>query len=271
MTNGMKPHMPLTRALLAAGLIAGFLPLASPADARPPRGHSWHINNSLSDEFNGTVLDASKWRPKHAWYAGKPPSRFTEADVWLQGGTLNIGASELPQDQKTANVWMSTGCVSSLMPIAGLGYYEARIKSSPSPLGSAFFLQIRSGQEIDIAENFGGSLTTPALGMQARSHTHWFPNGYKPENDTNSSIPLNAPNADWHVYGVWIRNPTTAMFYVDNQLVSVHRMKGSFTEPMYMFFDQEPSKFQGIPTPDDLKNRPRFTMQIDWVRSYTLE
>lgn len=271
MTTGMRLDMPLSRALLAISLITGLLPLATAAHATPPSGYTWHVNDSLSDEFNGGALDATKWRPKHAWYAGRPPSRFTEADVWVKDGMLNIGASELPQNQQTANVWMSTGCMSSLMPIAGPGYYEARIKASPSSLASAFFMQIRSGQEIDIAENYGGSLTTPALGLQARSHTHWFPNGYKPENDTSSITIMRTPNANWHVYGVWIRNPTTAMFYVDDKLVSIHRMKGPFTEPMYMFFDQEPSQYQGIPTPDDLKNRPKFTMQVDWVRSYTLE
>jgi beta-glucanase (GH16 family) len=164
---------------------------------------------------------------------------------------------------------MSTGCVSSLLPIAGPGYYEARIKASPSSLGSAFFLQIRSGQEIDISENYGRSSTTPALGLQARSHTHWFPQGYKRENDTDSAIPLSVPNTEWHVYGVWIQSPTRAVFYVDGKRVTTHHMKGRFTQPMYMFFAQEPSTYQGIPTSADLTDKARFTMQVDWVRTYT--
>lgn len=258
-------HAKMLRFLLP---IIGLLPIATVAAAKPPRGSGLVLNAQLSDEFNGDALDAAKWRPNHAWYAGRQPSRFTAADVWVQGGTLNIGASELPKNQKTDKVWMSTGCVSSLLPIAGPGYYEARIKASPSPLASAFFLQIKSGQEVDIAENFGGSWTTPALGSQARSHTHWFPNGYKRKNDTTSVYVMAKPNLSWHTYGVWIQHPTTAVFYVDNRRVATHRLKGSFTAPMYMFFDQEPSVAQGIPTAADLRDRARFTMKVDWVRSY---
>jgi hypothetical protein len=79
------------------------------------------------------------------------------------------------------------------MPIAGPGYYEARIKTSRSPLNSAFFLQILSGHEIDIAENSGGTYNTPEIAMQARSHTHWFPEGYKRENSTTAIVPDRVP------------------------------------------------------------------------------
>jgi len=262
------PSMSISRTLLFLFVSSLLLPLCSTARARPPAGQNWVLNPHLSDEFRSERLDTSKWRPKHAWYAGKPPSRFSEGDVWVEGGSLKIGATPLPGDQQTAKVWMTTGCISSLLPIAGFGYYEARIKASPSPLDSAFFLQIRSGQEIDIAENFGGSRTTPALGWQARSHTHWFPNGYRRENDTDSLALLSVPNTEWHVYGVWLQNATTAIFYVDNRKVATHHLKGRFAKPMYMFFDQEPSQFQGLPKPAELVDKPKFTMQVDWVRSY---
>jgi hypothetical protein len=175
----------------------------------------------------------------------------------------------LPPNDSNLTVWLGAPCISSLEAIAGFGYYEARIKTSPSPLASAFFLQRKDGEEIDIAENFGNSPLHPEMTFQNRTNTHFFPNGYRRENDTHSIAPLQTPNTEWHVYGVWYRNANEAWIYTDGVLTSKENLKGPMDRPMYMFFDAEPTG-QGIPSAEQLQDSASMTMSVDWVRSYTL-
>jgi hypothetical protein len=136
-------------------------------------------------------------------------------------------------------------------------------------VASAFFLQRKDGQEIDIAENYGGSIKSPFMRFQARSNTHWFPHGYTPAGDTHSITILDTPNTDWHVYGAWFKSPTQVELYVDGRLVATQTLKGSFDKPMYMFLDTEVSPDQGAPSAPDLADFSKNQMLVDWVRSYT--
>lgn len=234
--------------------------------ARPPVvfGQTWEPNTALSDEFDGSELNQQKWRNRHAWFMGKAPGLFKPDNVVVTNGNLELRTT--PLDERFRSRWMASPSISSLRPIAGLGYYEARIKAAPSSLDSAFFLQIKSGQEIDISENYGLSVNHPDMQYQARSNTHW-----QNKRHTHLIGTIISPNTNWHVYGAWYKSPKEVQIYVDGRYVGSHNLQGDFTKSMYMIFDVEPSKEQGIPDVAALLANPRaYVMQVDWVRSWVL-
>jgi hypothetical protein len=256
-------------AVIATALSVSDYSYAAPPP--PPLGNVWAPNYALSDEFNGTSLNTTKWRPNHAWWVGRPPSTYVPANVSEGGGTLQLVNTVIPDSQRRPGITIGAPCVSSINPIVGFGYYEARIKASPSSMSSAFYFQRKDGEEIDVAENFGGSKTSPQFTFESHTNTHYFPNGYKPQNDTHSIAKLSTPNTDWHIYGIWYQNSNQAQIYIDGALVSTHIFKGPLDRPMYMFFESEPSEAQGIPSAAELQNSDKNTMMVDWIRSYTLK
>lgn len=281
-------HSRYTITMLTANFLAACCPSAHASPPGDPK--DWQLVPELSDEFNGSKLDTSKWRPQHAWYIGMAPSLFIPENVSISDGYLVLKTTPLMPGKYPASRTLGAPCVSSLLPIANSAnyvsddsgrvvrispgyYYESRISGPSGYMSSAFFLQIKSGQEIDIAENWSASKNNPIQGemfkFQARSNTHWFPNGYMSKNDTHSAFAISSPNTEFHVYGVWLKTPRQAEIYVDNRYVTTHYLRGDFTEPMYMFIDSEPSPFQGAPAPAEVAANPdQYVMKVDWVRTY---
>ena len=62
----------------------GFKPLSDPSNSG-----NWIAKAALSDEFNGTTLDTTKWKP-YSYWAGREPSQFDPANIGVSGGYLHL-------------------------------------------------------------------------------------------------------------------------------------------------------------------------------------
>lgn len=252
---------------LAADSIAGLPPA--------PTNHQWQPIPELSDEFTAATLDPAKWMPKHAYWAGREPSRFDSANVRLRDGNLELKSTTPLADLSTIknpekDVWVTAACISSQKPIASYGYYEARMKASRLSMTSSFWFQGKYS-EIDVVEQLGAPIVQPARSQLMLMNTHYFKDGWKKDIATprNWKMPSGAAD-DYHVYGVWWIDQDTVWFYHDGQKVAEAKTGGPFLEPMYLFFDTEVFTWEGLPTLESLKDPQRNTLYVDWVRAWKL-
>jgi beta-glucanase (GH16 family) len=273
----------------------------------PPAGFKWAVNPDFTDEFDGPALDAAKWHDKSPyWTNGRPPATFKAYNVSVENGCLRIKNSRLqsPEDndgKPGTKYSYAGGAVASKSDQAWYGYYEVRMKASPTPMSSTFWLKNTPNtiryideqgrlitehhrQELDIIETMGTPTKFPNWGRQFNANTH-----YGLRVDGEGSLPLVsvggpkdqraavAPSAtDFHAYGVWWVDPHTLHFYYDGKFLFTIKPGTKynplpFARPMYMHmvtetYDWEPS----LPTDEMLNDKTKNSTWYDWVRSYVL-
>lgn len=261
--------------VLAAALLA--LPVwSAPAPLPvPPSGFRWQAVPALSDEFGGKRLDSRKWQPRQPYWKGREPSRFEPVNVSVSSGALLLRSDTLLSDLTGVkypfkDVWVRAACVASLQPVAGPGYYEARMRASDLSMTSSFWLQGKYS-EVDVVEQVGHSVKNPAKGRQMLMNTHYFRDGWEHDKATPKqwTMPSGAAEA-YHVYGVWWKDASTVVFYHDGTEVAQVQTGGAFDEPMYLFFDTEVFAWEGLPTLESLRDPRRNTMFVDWVHAWRL-
>lgn len=259
-------------------MCAGLAVAADPAGAppSPPAGQHWVAIPELSDEFDGTALDTKRWMPKHAYWKGREPSRFSEANVVVADGILQLRSTvnealRAKAKDPEKDVWVDAACISSQGPLARHGFYAARLKASQLSMTSSFWLQGKFS-EIDVVEQFGASAKYPDKDRQMLSNTHYFRDGWAKDKITPTTwqMPTGAADA-FHVYGVWWKDPHTIWLYHDGIKVAEMTPPAAFDEPFYIFLDTEVFTWHGLPTVESLADPKRNTMQVDWVRSWRLE
>lgn len=251
--------------IISCVLVIG-LAVPSAVCAAPPKieGIDWKPITELSDDFDGTSLDQSKWRPFLPYWEGRGGSKFEPANVKIVEGRLELRSSV--RADPTAPI--GAACMSSRMPIAGYGYYEARLKASKLSMTSSFWLQKEQKSEIDLVEAFGAAKRHPKRAYEMRPATHSFSNGWTVDRGTSEIVHLDQPVTEWHTYGVWWKNAREVIFYLDEMVVSKQTAVSELETPMYLFFDTEPFTAEGLPTEEELANPEINTMYVDWVRAY---
>ncbi|MEM6644954.1 MAG: family 16 glycosylhydrolase [Bacteroidota bacterium] len=282
----MKPRFALFLLLvLACTACSGSDPAADADEApelttehlpAPPDGMQWALNDALSDEFNGERLDLDKWTPFHPYWDGREPSQFVVANVSLGDGNALLKATPKVQSMDEvrdpeSDVWVNSSCITSKEPIAEYGYYEARMKASELSMTSSFWLQ-GTYSEIDVVEQLGAPKVHPHKNFWMLMNTHYYKTGWANDKATPEHWRMPSGSADdFHTYGVWWKDESTIWFYHNNEKVAEITPGGPFDEPMYMFFDTEVFVWEGLPSLANLNDDTRNTMQVDWVRSWTLE
>ena len=251
-------------------------PAPEPAPAPPPAsagsrqplgpGGNWTLR--FADEFDGSSLDLSKWRPN--WLGGSdsertPPvntaelSCYDPAQVRVSGGMLHLTAERLSSPRQ--------GCVlrngSPAQYASGLvqtnsdyrftyGYVEARMYL-PGPSGHpenwpAFWTNGQSWPrdgEIDVMEVLGG---------EPRWHFHHS------GGSQGSKFDLVTPKAGWHTFGaLW--EPGRITFYYDGREVG-STTQGVTSSPHYIILNHALSSSISGPvvTPS--------TLRVDYVRHW---
>lgn len=244
--------------------------LAQPA---APAGKQWQVVPELTDEFNGSSLDASKWQPDHPYWNGREPSQFTPNNVSVSGGNLRLKSTV--KDWNKQGNWVWSACVTSQTKAMKKGFYsEARIKCSSLSMTGAYWFQ-GNYSEIDVIENFGAP-SNPSYAdhdHHMKTNLHYFANGWN--NDITSPWEANilSPACDdaYFTYGVWWKDAWTIVFYLNGQEVHTSTPGGAFNEDMYMFFDTEVFSWGiGHPTLASLDNDAINTQLVDWVHTYEL-
>jgi len=252
-----------------------FLPNESPSGPPPaPLNKTWENYDLLSDEFDGAILDPQKWINSHAGgWDGRDPSEYYADNVLLENNMLQLKSTV--KNETFQGNWVHAACVSSPTKAAQPGsYFEASIRGSDISMTSAFWLQ-GSKTEIDVTENFGYTTKDSDYYIQQRSqmlsNTHAFHNGWDNDITTPMHASLDAESDHrFFTYGVYWKNDSTIIMYVDGDSVNTMKPGAKFNESQYMFFDTETFSWQGFPSLAELQDPDRNTMYVNWVRSYRL-
>jgi len=274
---------------------------------KPPAGFKWAVNPDFTDEFEGDRLDAGKWHDKSPyWRNGRPPATFKAYNVSVERGCLRIKNSRLDptegNDGKPGTKYSyAGGAVASKSDQAWYGYYEVRMKASPTPMSSTFWLKNlpntiryvdesgnviteRHRQELDIIETMGTPTRFPSWNRRFNANTHYGISVHgqadPPQLDgpgpRNGSAAIERTSDAYHTYGLWWIDANTLKFYYDGRyMFTIHPgMKYNpqpFARPMYMHMVTETYSWEpSLPTDEMLNDDTKNSTHYDWVRSYIL-
>lgn len=288
----IKKHIVL---ILLLGI--GNLLYADPP--KPPLGKRWILNLDFSDEFNGSSLDTTKWFDHHPTWEGREPGLFMRSQVSIADGYMQIRGEKMAKDsiihaynrELTFNV--KGGAVVSKNSTF-LGYYECRLKAAATTMSATFWFSGRGGigpkgcdnygLEWDIQEcigrkgDFKGSYF--ANGMHSNAH-YWYTDCEGKKHDHRATQVKfdddEVASKNFHVYGGWWRNESSASYYYDNGEPKHQKFydvvtKKPFDKPMYMRLVSETYPFPWIelPNDDELADDTKNVVYYDWVRGYKL-
>lgn len=250
------------RFMMVCFLSLVFVPLVC---SDPPKESRWIPISELTDEFNGKVLDATKWYDHNPGWKGRQPGFFSPKNVTVSDGELRLTARaedlpDLPEGYHT----FTTAAVKSTALVL-YGYFEIRCKPMDSHASSAFWFYESTPEiwtEIDIFEIGGGA---PEHERKYHMNVHVMHTPTVKEHLSDSAIwesPYRLAD-EYHVYALewdeqWLK------WYVDGQVVRMLENK-YWHQPLRMNFDSEtmPEWF-GLPQKEDLPS----TFSIDYVRSW---
>ena len=154
--------------------------IASAAGLPPPPPPGYVLIPYLSDEFDGDVLDSTKWAPRDEGWLGRPPGLFDPANVVVSSGYLQLWARAARRNASWPAGYdnYTTSAVHSLGRVRH-GYFELRWRSGSSGISSSWWLHEGNGTawtEVDVFETTG--VTNPAPGganaSDLPSHVHVF-------------------------------------------------------------------------------------------------
>lgn len=246
------------------------LPLSDQANSG-----KWQPFSPMTDEFDGSKLDATKWRPFNPNWFGRQPSRFLPENVKVADGMLQLTMRK--DDRWNDDEWAAKGykdyssaIVTSLEPVL-YGYFEIEAKPMASAGSSAWWFAGMaydreqdgwSRTEIDVFE-LGGKAKGHERSYNMNLHVFQTP---KERRHFNFGGAWEAPadlKDDFHVYGLeW--TPEEIVYYFNGH--AVRRVKNNdFHTPIGMLFDSE-SMFDwlGVPEDSDLPS----TYQVKYVRAW---
>jgi beta-glucanase (GH16 family) len=239
-----------------------ILPVSDPLN----KGN-WTVDASMSDEFNGTRLDSSRWRTNIAGWPGRPPALFVDHNVTVTSGTLQITMQKEAVDVQYAKLGYhdyTTGAVQSTGRVL-YGYFEVRAKAMKSAGSSGFWFSAKdqdNWNEIDVAE-MGGR--PPADPRRVFMSVHVFEqHGVKVTRNETRGVTVRSSVVDgFHVYGLhW--SATSVDFYIDGRLHQ-HLKNTSWHTPATMILDGESQlDWWGMPLDSDLPS----AFIIDYVRAW---
>ncbi|GAB5562709.1 MAG: hypothetical protein SynsKO_43560 [Synoicihabitans sp.] len=267
-------------------LLAIGIGLTGPAWAQPeaPEGYRWEINETLTDEFNGTELDATKWYDHLPHWEGRPPGKFMPSSISVADGFLQISMTPMAKPEGKFNI--AAGAVQTKSDQIHYGYYEARIKASQLSASTNYWMYRdpieteagRIGMELIIqfgigkSEGFSHHMKSNAMiSLSPRE------NGAKKQKEKRTDrVELKSGVAeDFHTYGCWWVDANTLHFYADGENVYTINPATTFGEdpyrhPLKLSFVCEVFDWQPLPTLEELNDSSRNTAYIDYSRAYRL-
>ncbi|WP_298314548.1 family 16 glycosylhydrolase [uncultured Aquimarina sp.] len=273
----------LTKFLVTACMCLFFGGLL--AQPTPPNGKKWEKIESMSDEFNGSSLNGSKWAVNDPQWEGRRPARFETFSVSVGGGDLKISASK---KSNAFGGWTHNGGLVRSKTRQKFGYYETRMKANKTFMSSTFWLINKRNEftgcnarvtELDVTENVGANTGgKPWINQNMRTLNANTHSRNTSCNSTPTGIRGNKAEIGefayqgYHTYGVWWKNEKELLFYLDGKFVFQITPAADFSLPMYLrmvveTYDWNPPKAGQDGMNDSQANR---TTYYDWVRSYRL-
>lgn len=273
----------------AAALLLLSAATSSFAVQLPPPGYT--PITALTDEFNGSSLDPTKWTPKSPGWPGRQPGLFDPNNVIVGGGTLQLWARAARRNSSWPAGYdnYTTSAVHSLATVHW-GYFEIRWRSGSSAISSSWWFHNNNGStwtEIDVFETTGvnNSARGGAHAGDLPSHVHIFDlpgvnasalpglcnctegtPGSPPcsKGSTFSLPPGQTFSGAWHVAGL-LWDAAGAHVFLDGSLV--HSVPSPcLVEAIGMDFDRETMPgWMALPDPATLPDVP---FEVDYVRSW---
>lgn len=242
----------------------------------------WTLNTDISDEFDGTVLDESKWliQGRNGEYKsnfrGRPPSQFSTNNVRLEDGKLKLETRWEPDYNFSPATHPNTGEEYKNITTAAViakkeflyGYMEVKCKAADAEVTSSFWAT-GNNTEFDFFEMFGDH-RQPGKEWRDRelwwSIHDWTSAGQGRTTYTeHHDLGFRVANA-FHVYGFeWDANGVK--IFLDGELFKfvsratinayddVANSNGGnganenfvVTKPIFLWFDQETFPWHGVP------------------------
>ena len=230
--------------------------LAPVADAPPGYRLAW------SDEFNGSSVDAHRWRPRIDTKMG---SRQRPENISVGGGVLLLRVDRNPG---ASAGYSGAGLISR--ESFRYGYYEARLRVPDVPGWHTSFWMMSekrksvkgyelSVQEIDVMENDSGEPTR----YYATVHR------WKPEPHfvlRRKAIPVPDLSRDFHVFGCELTSDL-AIFRFNGRVVRTYDMRSIAQSHVNIWVSVIASGKRGIGNVDE--SRLPSVAEFDYVRYFT--
>lgn len=229
----------------------------------------WEPVSELTDEFEGSQLDASKWESFNKNWKGRAPGWFNPENVSVSDGALKLTSrvqdppNGYPADYRT----FSTAFVRSKARLR-YGCVEAVVQPADSVTSSAFWLvhnQRATWNEIDVFE------VSQAAGHQRKFHmnAHVFRRGGVRLAKTESRprwVELAHRTCDRAFVVAIERTPEKLTWYVDGRPVR-QEPNSDWHEAMFVQFDCETmGNWFGLP--DTADPRLPATFKVFGVRTW---
>ena len=264
----------------------GVLPFSDPENEG-----GWILNEALSDEFEGTSIDTTKWfvegqNGDYYIWKGRPPSQFVPHNVNIRDGKLVI-TSQWEPDYEFANekyadgknndaygelngepIPVTTGGVITNKRFL-YGYMEVKSKVGFAAISGAFWA-IGYEQELDVFELMGNPKKYGFIegGNYWIGTAHdWSPPSVRPTEVFLHSEKLDFNTSDdFHVYGAeWGKDYLS--FYIDGKHIVTFTQDDVgtdfiFNNPMEIWLDSEIFKRLGVPNKEELP----VNFEIEYLR-----
>lgn len=255
-----------------------------------PAGQRWVPVVELSDEFEGTQVDDSKWQTDpnaKGWgWIGRPPGLFRPENVSVDGGKLKVVVSPLPEPRKiNGNEFEYQGAIVRSKNPGKLGwYFETRMKANATEMSSTFWLITRDApggvrQELDIQECVGKMSDRPAKWAKDwdeifHSNLIFTQKGVEGKVQKQKGIPLSTKNHErFYVYAAWWKSPREVQYFLNGKYMYSLKPDVDWDLPAYIQMAIE--TYDWNPVPEDggmvrAGTREQRTTQYDWVRVWRL-
>ncbi len=226
----------------------------------------WKLDKAISDEFNGSSLNESRWYPNNPGWKGRIPTQFHPSNVEIKDGYAVFSINQHGDEELLDGYEYSAGFIVSKNEFT-YGYIEASLKINNSPWVGGFWMSNHQKDwwtEIDICENCPG-VETNAYNLNSNLHVF-----FSPEDQGNIKKHINSPKGycipfrleeDFHVWGLeWDKE--FIRFYIDG--VMFREVKNEYWhQQLHININNESNKWLGA-TPNGTGVDKKYL--VDYVR-----
>lgn len=219
----------------------------------------------MSDEFEGSHLDMTKWWSHNPHWLGRRPALFVDENVHVSDGKLNLmlrKQSPYPKAPEDGYHTYTSAAVQSKTRVK-YGYFEIKAKPMRSRNISAFWFYYQDGEEwteIDVYE-IGGDKTGRDMEVPMNLHVFWSPTVRKHFERHETWKVSEKLTEEFHTYGLeW--DEKKIVFYFDGEPIRIAQ-NTHWHQALTLNIDAEIFEALGLPE----EHLPA-TYSIEYVRAW---
>ncbi|GHC42827.1 hypothetical protein [Roseibacillus persicicus] len=255
-----------------------------------PEGKTWTKVHKMSDEFQGSTLDLSKWQanPKgNGWnWIGRPPALFRAENVVVKDGNMNVTVGKLEKPQKFGDSEYSyQGAIVRSHHAGQPGwYFECRMKANATEMSSTFWLMTKGQSEkkleLDIQECVGR--VSPNADSWVKDWDQIFHSNLIHRVNRHNPTKVQRQGQKYtdsknherfFVYAAWWKSTDEVQFFLDGKYVYSITPNVKWDVPAFIQMAIETYDWNPLPADGGLVasgNWEQRTTKYDWVRTWRL-